>query len=192
MFRDVRRICLCLLVALIAQPAAAAPPDLVALMARLPEDIAKRVASKPDRFRDLALKVIWSSGQGGVLTQSDLDRRAALDRAYFRARALQPLLEADLDNDGAVTMEEAAARAADLGMMARANLMLVATGADTDHDGTASADELRSHAEAAAAKAGTGADATLTAALMGFDADADGKLAVSEVEAIATALAEAG
>lgn len=161
-------------------------------MAGLPPEMAERIAQRPDRWRDMALGVIHGHGEGGALVQADLDRVAALDRAFFRARAVQPLMECDLDNDGAVTVAEAAARARVLGVTARARLMLMQGAADVDGDGTASAVELRAQAEAAALQAGQGAEAAQTAALMALDLDGDGRLTLPEVERIAATLREAG
>lgn len=161
-------------------------------LAALPADLAERIAARPDRWRDTALTVIHGHGTGGAVTQADLDRVAALDRAFFRARALAPMMQADLDNDGAVTLTEAAARAGRLGAEPRAALMMAQAAADADGDGTASAAELRAMAEAEAARAGQGADAAQIAALMAFDADGDGRLTLAEVDAAYAAMEGAG
>jgi len=161
-------------------------------LANLPLDMADRISARPDRWRDVALGVIHGHGSAGAVVQADLDRVAALDRAFFRARAIQPLMECDLDNDGAVTRAEAAARAAVLGVTARSRLMLMQGAADADGDGTATAAELRDQAEAAALQAGQGAEAAQIAALMGLDLDGDGRLTLTEVERIAATLREAG
>lgn len=154
----------------------------------LPPELAERIAARPDRWRDAALTMIHGHGTGGALTQADIDRAAALDRAFFRARALQPMMQADLDNDGAVTLDEAFARAGRLAAGPRAALMMAHATADGDGDGTASAAELRRMAEAEAASAADGADAQMTSALMAFDADSDGRLTVAEVVATHAAL----
>ncbi|OYU19502.1 MAG: hypothetical protein CFE34_04900 [Rhodobacteraceae bacterium PARR1] len=180
----------------LAGPATAQTRSVTEAMAALPPDVAERIAARPDRWRDMALGMVHGHGRDGALVQADLDRAAALDRAYFRARALQPLIEADLDNDGAVTQAEAAARGGVLGLTARARLMLTQAAADGDADGTATAAELRAHAEAAALQAGQGAEAALAAALMGLDLDGDGRLTLAEVgqvaDSLATATAQAG
>lgn len=161
-------------------------------LAGLPPELAEQIAARPDRWRDAALEMIHGHGTGGALTQVDIDRSAALDRAFFRARALAPMMQADLDNDGAVTTDEAAARAARLAAGPRAALMMAQAAADADADGTASAAELRAMAEAEAARAAAGADAAMVAALMAFDADADGRLTVAEVGAAFATLDAAG
>lgn len=161
-------------------------------LATLPPDLAERIAARPDRWQEMALGMIHGHGRDGALVQADLDRAAALDRAYFRARALQPLMEADLDNDGAVTQAEAAARGAVLGLTGRTRLMLTQGIADADGDGTATAPELRAHAEAAAMQAGQGMGAAEAASLMALDLDGDGRLTVAEVAAVASALGQAG
>lgn len=166
--------------------------DVTAALARLPPDLAEKVAARPDRWRAVALEAIHGHGQDGAVTQADLDRALAIDRAFFRARALQPLLEADLDNDAAVTRDEAAARAGTLGLAGRVRLMRLQAEADADGDGTASAAELRDAAEAAALSGGEGGEAALRASLLALDLDGDGRLSVTEVETIAAALQEPG
>jgi hypothetical protein len=176
---------------LVAGPAAAQSRSVTEALAALPPDLAERIAARPDRWRDMALGMVHGHGRDGALVQADLDRAAALDRAFFRARALQPLMEADLDNDGAVTLAEASARAGVLGLTGRTRLMLTQAEADGDGDGTATASELRAHAEAAALESGQGAEAALAATLMGLDLDGDGRLTLAEVTQVADALAGA-
>lgn len=178
------------LIALTSSPSAAQDGTLPA-MSSLPPELAERIAARPDRWRDVALTMIHGHGTGGALTQADIDRAAALDRAFFRARALQPMMQADLDNDGAVTLEEVSARAGRLAAGPRAELMMGHAAADADGDGTASAAELRLMAEAEAAGAAQGADAQMTAALMAFDTDGDGRLTLAEVASIHAALVAA-
>lgn len=176
---------------ILAGPAAAQARSVTAALAALPPDLAERIAARPDRWRDLALGMVHGHGRDGALMQVDIDRAAALDRAFFRARALQPLMEADLDNDGAVTLAEASARGAVLGLTGRTRLMLTQAAADGDSDGTAAAAELRAYAETAASEATTGAEAAMAAVLMGLDLDGDGRLTLAEVAQVADTLAEA-
>lgn len=178
-------------VLVLAGPAAAQARSVADALAALPPAVAERLAARPDRWRDMALGMVHGHGREGALQQADLDRAAALDRAFFRARALQPLMEADLDNDGAVALAEAAARAGVLGLTGRTRLMLTQAAADGDSDGTATAAELRAFAEAAALDATAGADAAMAAALMGLDLDGDGRLTLAEVMQVAETLAEA-
>ena len=161
-------------------------------LAALPPDLAERIAARPDRWRDTALSMIHGHGAGGAITQADLDRVAALDRAFYRARALAPMMQADLDNDGAVSTAEASARGGRLSAEQRATLMMAQGAADADGDGTASAAELRAMAEAEAARAGQGGEAEAVAALMAFDADGDGRLTLAEVDAAYAAMEGAG
>lgn len=188
MFRPVFLIASLLVVSL-ALPATA---QQATGLATLSPDLAERIAARPDRWRDTALSMIHGHGAGGAVTQVDLDRVAALDRAFFRARALAPMMQADLDNDGAVTVAEAAARAGRLSAEQRAALMMAQAAADGDGDGTASAPELRAMAEAEAARAGQGGEAEQIASLMAFDADGDGRLTLAEVDAAFAAMEGAG
>lgn len=192
LFKLTRRLALLSLAVTPPLAAHAQAADVTAALARLPPDLAEKLTARPDRWLAVALEAIHGHGQGGAVTQADLDRALALDRAFFRARALQPLLEADLDNDAAVTRDEAAARAAMLGLAGRVRLMRLQAEADADGDGTASAAELRDAAEVAALAGSEGAEAALRASLLSLDLDGDARLSLIEVETIATALQDPG
>lgn len=159
---------------------AAAPPTLV-LPASLPPEVAEAILARPDRFADLAADLIHGHGTGGAIAPAAIETAIALDRAYFRARALRPFLEADLDADGTLQAPEIAARAATLSTTGRARLMRQQTDADADSDGTITPAELSRHAEAAVARASRPQDEALLRAVAIFDANADGTASLAEI-----------
>lgn len=71
----------------VALPALAQARSVAAALSALPPEVGERIAARPDRWRELALGMVHGHGHDGALMQADLDRAAALDRAYFRARA---------------------------------------------------------------------------------------------------------
>lgn len=173
-----------LLLALLSPPALAqdapAPPALV-LPATLAPEVAEAILARPDRFADLAADLIHGHGTGGAIAPAAIETAIALDRAYFRARALRPFMEADLDADGTLKAPEITARAATLSTTGRARLMRQQADADADSDGTITQAELSRHAEAATARALRPAEEALLRAVAAFDANADGVTDLSEI-----------
>jgi hypothetical protein len=154
--------------------------------------MADRILARPDRFTDMAADMINGHGSGGAVTKADIDRAIALDRAYFRTRALRPFLESDLDNDGSLARAETAARAGSLAANARARLMRQHDRADLDGDGTVSPPELRTHAEAEVARALPPEEEQMIRAILGFDADGDGAVTLPEITAALATVPEPG
>lgn len=175
-----------ILFALLASPALA---QQAPLPATLPAEVAEAILARPDRFADLAADLIHGHGTGGAISPEAIETTIALDRAYFRARALRPFLEADLDADGTITLPEITARAATLSASARARLMRQWAEADADADGTLSPAELRSYAEAQVARASRPLDEGLLRAVAAFDADANGQTGLPEITRVMEALA---
>ena len=177
---------------LLATPATAQDSAVQTALASLPTPVADRIVADPARFAARAMDMIHAHGGAGGLTSADVDRALALDRAFFRARALRPMQEADLDADGSVTADEIAARAAVLGADGRARLMRAHTAADTDADGNVSATELRAGAEAAAQSGVSDRDVADARAILAFDLDGDGRTTAAEIAAATATLAEGG
>lgn len=177
---------------LLATPAVAQDVTPQAALATLPPEVAEAISARPVRFADRAADAILSHGRDDAVTAADVDRALALDRAYFRARALRPFLEADLDADGTVTRDEARARAAILSAESRARLLRQHGQADTDADGTLSADELTTHAQAEAARAVSSEDEAMMRAILAFDLNADTRVTLEEVGTAAAALSQDG
>ena len=170
-------------------PAGPALAQQAPLPASLPAEVAEAILARPDRFADLAADLIHGHGTGGAITPDAIETTIALDRAYFRARALRPFLESDLDADGAPTLTELSARAATLSASARARLMRQWDEADADADGTLTQPELRLFAEAQVARASRPLDEGLLRAVVAFDADANGQTSLPEITRAMAALA---
>ena len=176
------RACLALLV--LSLPAAAQQ----SVLSGLPPELAERIAARPDRFAATAIDLIHGQGAGGAITADGIETAIALDRAYFRARALRSFLECDLDADGTLTGAEVAARAATLSTPARARLLGDMAAADADADGRLGPAELAAHAAAAADRAKGPEDVALLRAILVFDADADGRVTPAEIRMATEAL----
>lgn len=161
-----------------------------ALPASLPPEIAERIAARPDRFAGMAVDLIHGHGQGGAIDAVAIDRAIALDRAFFRARAVRPFLESDLDADGTATAAEVTARAATLSAPARIRLLRDWDSADADADGTLSPAELRAHAETSATRAVSPQDESMMRAILAFDADSDGRVTTAEIRAATDAMTQ--
>lgn len=183
------RALICLLAALLALAPPALAQEAAPLPATLPAEVAEAILARPDRFATTAADLIHGHGTGGAITPAAIDTAIALDRAFFRTRALRPFHESDLDADGRITPAEAAARAATLSASGRARLMRQFTAADADADGTLTQTELRSHAEAEVARASRPLDEGLLRATAAFDSDADGQTTLPEVTRAMEALA---
>lgn len=162
-------------------PLPVAAQQVATLPATLSPDVAEVILARPDRFADLAADLIHGHGTAGAITPTAIETAIALDRAFFRTRALRPFHESDLDADGRITTPEITARAAALSPPARARLMRDLAAADTDADGTLSPAELATHAEAAVARASRPMDEALLRAVAAFDTDADGQASLAEI-----------
>lgn len=185
-----RALFLCL--SLFSLPAAAQEMTPQAALATLPPDVAERMAARPDRFAAMAADLILVHGTDDAVTAADIERALSLDRAFFRARALRPFLESDLDADGTVTGGETRARAAILGADGRARLIRAHLRADTDADGSLSPDEIAAQALADTARALPPEDAAMARAILAFDLNGDGLAALAEIETAAAALSPKG
>ncbi len=164
---------------LLAAPVAAQEAAL--LPASLPSEVAEAILARPDRFATMAADLIHGHGMGGAITPAAIETAIALDRAFYRTRALRPFHESDLDADGTLTTPEVTARAATLSPPARARLMRDHAAADTDGDGTLSPPELRAHAEAEVVRTSRPLDEGLMRATAAFDTDADGQTGLAEL-----------
>lgn len=162
-------------------PLPAVAQQVAPLPATLSPDVAEVILARPDRFADLAADLIHGHGRGGAITPAAIETAIALDRAFFRTRALRPFHESDLDANGTLTTPEITARAAVLSPPARARLMRDLAAADADADGALSPAELATHAEAAVARASRPLDEALLRAVAAFDTDADGQASLAEI-----------
>ncbi|WP_299373440.1 EF-hand domain-containing protein [uncultured Tateyamaria sp.] len=152
-----------------------------ALTARTPGTTLNRLRARPDAFVEEAAGLILGYGGPDGLSAQDIETAIAAERARLRAREMRRLLEADLNDDLAVTRAEMAVilRAASATM--RGRLLVWHRAADRDGDGTASWQELR---QFAALRANVGLNDQTAAsmrAMMTFDLDGDGRVALDEV-----------
>lgn len=162
--------------------AEAALPD--GLPPGLPDALLKQLSRNPDPWLRLTRDLIRGYGDGQAIGQPALVRYIALERAGARALALQEVLRADLDLDGAVTADEAAAYADTLSARARIRWGRVMDAADLQGDGALGADEVTGHATAEAAAAVEPVEEAAILALMAFDADRDGLVSLAELDAV--------
>lgn len=161
-------------------------PGVISATAALPAATVKRLRSAPDRFVQDAGRLIYGYGQGGAIDAPGLARYVALQRASSRARNLRSFLDADLDNDGAVSGAEIAARADTLAANARGRLRFAHKSADLDQDGSVSWDEMRNQAQIDAMGIVSTEDEAVIMGFTGFDSDKDGQVTMAEVQAMLT------
>ena len=117
------------------QPKVEMSPEVAAATKALPDKTVKRLRTSPDRYVQEAGRLIFGYGTDGAIDAAGLVRYVALQRASIRARSLRSFLDSDLDNDGAVTGEEIAARADTLASDARGRLRFARKAADLNRDG---------------------------------------------------------
>lgn len=165
-------------------PAPAVAPEIAAATKAMPAQTVKRMRSAPDRFVQEAGRLIYGYGTDGGIDAPGLARYVALQRASTRARSLRSFLDADLDNDGAVSGDEIAARADTLAANARGRLRFAHGAADLNRDGSVSWDEMRDLAQIDAMDNMSDQDAAVVLGFMGFDTDMDGTVTIPEVQAM--------
>ena len=168
-----------------AQDTARKPaPEVAAAIAALPAATVKRLRSAPDRFLQEAGRLIYGYGADGAIDAAGLARYVALQRASVRARSMRSFLDADLNNDGAVSSDEITARADTLAANARGRLIFAHKAADLENDTTVSAEEMRNLAELDAMDSLTADEEQVILGFIGFDADKDGLVTTAEVQTL--------
>lgn len=151
------------------------------LIARTPGTMLNRMRARPDAFVEEAAGLILGYGGARGLSKADIETAVAAERARLRAREMRRLLEADLNDDLSVTRAELDVLLGAASATMRGRLLVWHRAADTDRDGTASWDELRSHARANAL-AGLSPEAVAAMrAMMTFDLNDDGYVVLDEV-----------
>ena len=90
----------------VGEAAAAALDPIATLMQSLPDETIKKLRSKPAKFIETSADLIYGYGTDGGIDLGGIDNFIAVRRSAIRARAVAKLLEADLDNDGTVTLRE--------------------------------------------------------------------------------------
>ena len=155
------------------------------LPAAVPAKLAKRLAANPEAVLDAAGDLIHGYGQAGRIDRQGILQAVALDRAATRARAMVPLLAADLDADGRVTGAEMAAVAGAADAAYRGRLIGAQGKADGDGDGTVTQAEAFAWAQAEATRRVDAGDEARLLAYLTLDLDGDGYLTLPEVETAA-------
>ncbi|WP_415920047.1 hypothetical protein [Tateyamaria sp. SN6-1] len=151
------------------------------LVAQTPGATLHRMRARPEAFVQEAAGLILGYGSVRGLSADDIETAIAAERARLRAREMRRLLEADLNDDLAVTRAELDVLLSAASATMRGRLLVWHRAADVDRDGTASWGELRAHANAVA-RAGMSAEATaVMRAMIGFDLDGDGFVMLDEV-----------
>ena len=161
--------------------------DAVTLANSLPEPVLKRLRRNPASYIAAAAEAISTYGGKAGLDAAAIDRFVAIDRAKVRAREVERLLRADLDNDTVIVKAEFE------------TLMGIATGgskvrltkawqqSDLDHNDKVDAAELNAYAQSVALSEVSEVDADGWRALLLFDLDASGFVRIDEViAAVAT------
>lgn len=164
-------------------------PGLIGLMQRLPDATLKRLQNKPEKFLTEAAALIFGYGAEGAIDPAGLERYIALERAEARARAMQRLLAADLDNDGVVAAAELASLADAASARERGRLRQRHLAADVDGDGAVTMEELRDAGQAAALDKLSDSDADVLRGFMACDLDGDGRVSLEEVREVTRLLA---
>jgi hypothetical protein len=163
-------------------------PGASTLIEAMPAKRLKALKASPEGFLEDAAEVIYAAGQGGRIDAAGLETFIALRRAEVRARRIGFFLAADLDNDGAISRNEAGLFAASLNARRRGGIQWGFDLADADMDGSLTMAELRIYAETEALQEVDEIDAAGLRSLMLFDLNNDGVVAMDEVVTAVSAL----
>ena len=186
-----------LLAVLLALAAAAAAEDAVpsapqidaaTLAKSLPEPVLKRLRRNPASFIAAAADAILSYGGKAGLDAGAIDRLVAIDRAKTRAREVERLLRADLDNDAVISKAEFDVLVSVTSAGSKGKLDLAWRQSDLDQNDKVDAAELNAYAQTAALAEVSQGDADGWRALLHFDLDASGFVEIDEVIAAVAAL----
>lgn len=156
-------------------------PDAAAVMAaHMPEKLLKHIHRAPDAFVIEVTGEIATYGDAAGLEPDGIERMIASDRARARARAVEGLMRADLDNDGSVARAELDNLIAISAEGARGRVETAWRMADADDNGAASGAEVRAYADHQALKSLSEEQAAALRAYMAMDGNGDGHLTVDE------------
>ena len=174
----------------LAEGSTSSPPqiDAVALAKSLPEPVLKRLRRNPAAFIAASAEAMSGFGGKAGLDAGAIDRLVAIDRARTRAREVERLLRADLDNDAVIAKAEFDALMGATSGGSKAKLTVAWQQSDLDHDDKVDAAELNAYAQTAALAVVSQGDADGWRALLHFDLDASGFVEIDEVIAAVAAL----
>lgn len=140
--------------------------------------LAQDIVLKPPR---VAADVIRGHGGPDGLDAGGIRNYVALTRAEARALAVTGFIRADLDNDGAVTEDEAQVYQDSLSARARARFGRQLELADLDGDLFLSGDEIAAAGVAAGLKVLDGEDEASLHGLLTLDSDGNGAVDLDEL-----------
>ncbi len=166
---------------LAAQEQAVAPDTAAELAARLPKKLLKYIRRAPEAFIVEVTDEIATYGGVAGLGPEGIERIIASDRARARSRAVEGLMRADLDNDGAVARAELDNLIAISPEGARGRVETAWRQADADGNGLASGAEVKTYADRRALKALSDEQAEALRTYTAMDGNGDGHLTVEEV-----------
>lgn len=162
--------------------------DPPAFAETLPGSVLRQMRQSPGRFVGEAADLILGFGAAGGIDTGGIDRAIAFRRAAARAEAARRLLQADADDDGMVSQDELLAFVAVSEAGGRGPVLLAHRAADTDGDGAASPDEIRTAARNAATAEVNEEEALELRSLLAFDLDRDGRATLPEIMAVLDAV----
>ena len=169
-----------------AQPVA--PPDdlqIARLIRMLPQPVQDTLLTAPDRFVENAAGVISGFGGPDGIDPAGIDLFIDVTRAASRSRTTARLMEADLDNDGAIRRSEMEALGQTLSAFQRGQLRRLFDRADADHDSAVLAAELRVRADLDAQKVISRNRELALRSLPLLDVDQNGLVSLAEVTRVA-------
>ena len=162
--------------------------DALALAKTLPEMVLKRLRRYPASFIAASADAILTYGGKAGLDAGAIDRLVAVDRAKVRAREVERLLRADLDNNLKITKAEFEVMVAVTSAGFKGKLDLAWRQADQDANRSVDTTELNAYAQSVAVSEVSDLDAQGWRALLLFDLDASGFVEIDEVIAAVAAL----
>jgi Ca2+-binding EF-hand superfamily protein len=164
-----------------AEPGRAVEPLLRGGLPELPKALGQQLAERPEQFLEEVAELIIGHGHGGEIDAGGIERFIGLERARVRAYHLRRMLQADIDGDGDIAMDELRALQHVSSARQRGLLELDHRRADGDRDGRVSALELQAMAEGRAREALSEDEAAGYRAILGFDLDGSGAVTLDEV-----------
>ncbi len=162
--------------------------DAVVLAKNLPEAVLKRLRRYPASFIAAAADAILTYGGKAGLDAGAIDRLIAIDRAKVRAREIERLLRADLDNDLLISKAEFDILVAVTSAGSKGKLDLAWRQADQNANRSVDTKELNAYAQSIAVSEVSDLDVDGWRALLHFDLDASGFVEIGEVIAAVAAL----
>ncbi len=160
-------------------------PQIARLIRNLPQPVQDSLLEAPDGFVENAAGVISGYGGPDGIDPAGIDLFIDVTRAASRARITARLMEADLDNDGAIGRPEMEATGQTLSAYQRGQLRRLFDRADADYDSVVLAAELRAQADIDARKVISRNRELTLRSLPLLDVDQNGLVSMAEVARVA-------